>query len=288
MILNFKHTITRLLYISIFFFFVISEQSCEQSDPPIKNSIRDSGDIVFSGYGWNIKTNPTPVGPGPNYFSKSDSTIYTDNNGYLHMKIFYSGNKWNCSEVVSTENLGYGTYKWVIENSSLSTLNESIVVGLFSWDNSTFQDQGNSEVDIEFSKWGNKSDTQTLTYSVQPVWFENPQPYSERTNKPKLAMSKLSGVTTHLFRWTPDLIEWISFSGDVEDPNKQIAYWKFDKNNQSRSKIEGGKTSDPIIIPAPGKTTNARMNTWLLNGQKPTNNSNYELIIRSFNYLPYK
>ena len=60
-----------------------------------------------------------------------------------------------------------------------------------------------------------------------------------------------------------------------------------DLNNPPRTKDEGGQTSDPIIIPAPGATTHARMNLWLLNGAAPTNGQPYEVIIRLFSYEPY-
>lgn len=259
---------------------------CEQSDPPIaKRPIKDSGDIVFSGYGWNIKSSTTPVGPGPNYFSKSDSMIWVDNNGYLHLRIAKIGNIWNSTELVCTENMGYGEYKFIL-GSNVADINEKIVVGLFTWDNNTFMTDGNSEVDIEFSKWLKPNDTTTLTYSVQPVIFENPIPYSERSFKPLIARNSLRGSSTHLFQWLADGISWRSYSGENTNSSNEICSWFFDKNNTPRNKIEGGISSNPIVIPAPGNTTNARINVWLLNGQGPSDNKPFELIIKSFEYIP--
>jgi hypothetical protein len=70
--------------------------------------------------------------------------------------------------------------------------------------------------------------------------------------------------------------------------NNVIATWKFDLNNPARVKQEGGITSAPIIIPAPGTTTNARMNLWLMQDQNagPTGGQTYEVVIRSFTYHP--
>jgi len=259
--------------------------SCEQSDPPTgKHVIKDSGDFVFSGYGWRIKSSTTPVGPGPCYFN-GDSCVWVDKQGRLHMQIAYINGKWQSSEIINTANTGYGTYIFTVD-SDISNFNERVVLGLFTWDNNTFQDQGNSEVDIEFSKWFKAADTLMLTTSVQPVSFENATPYAERTNKPQMIVSKLKKTTTHAFNWTPNEITWTSFSGDQYPGTEQIASWRFDKSNQSRVKIEGGISSNPIVIPPPGATTNARINLWLLNGLPPSDNKPVEVILKSFEFIP--
>ncbi len=265
--------------------FSLFSTACEQSDPPNKPTvIRDSGDIIFSGYGWKIKESSWPVGPGPNVFNK-DSLVWVDSKGYLHLRIDFINGRWQTSEVVCTENTGYGTYIFTV-GSDVATLNERVVVGLFTWDNNSFFSAANSEVDIEFSKWFNANDSLTLTYSVQPVIFDNPIAYSERSHKPKMAVSALKGVTTHAFTWRPELISWKSFLGDTYPGNQQIASWQFDNTNQPRVKTEGGISSDPIVIPEPGVTTNPRINLWLLGGQGPSDGKPVELIIRSFKYIP--
>jgi hypothetical protein len=259
--------------------------SCEQSDPPTgKQVIKDSGDLIFSGYGWKIKSSTFPVGPGPCYFN-GDSCVWVDKQGRLHMEIAYINGKWQTSEIINTANTGYGTYIFTVD-SDISNFNDRVVLGLFTWDNNTFIDQGNSEVDIEFAKWFKASDTLMLTTSVQPVSFENSTPYAERTYKPLMQVSKLKKTTTHAFKWTPDEITWSSYAGDQFPGTEQIASWRFDKSNQSRVKIEGGISSKPIVIPAPGATTNARINLWLLNGLPPSDNKPVEVILKSFEFIP--
>jgi hypothetical protein len=159
------------------------------------------------------------------------------------------------------------------------------VLGLFTWDNNTLQSQANSEVDIEVSRWGNPNQNNTLHTSVQPVWFGSF--YPERTRGHALPEAARTQPTTHEFRWAPEEITWTSYLGP-KSANNVIATWKFDLTNPARVKQEGGITSAPIIIPAPGTTTNARMNLWLMQDQNqgPTGGQTYEVVIRSFTYQP--
>ncbi|MFN0201209.1 MAG: hypothetical protein ACKVTZ_06800 [Bacteroidia bacterium] len=262
--------------------------SCYQSPPPVFDpnlAPIDSGDIFFSGYGWRIKASGFPVGPGPNFFSGSDKNVWIDANGYLHLKITKEGTQWRSAEVISTANMGYGTYVFTLAND-VSKLNEKAVLGLFTWDDSTFYEQANSEIDIEFSRWNNASDSLLLTYSAQPVIFDNPVMYFERSYHPQMKVSALKTNTTHAFTWKSNEVTWASYAGDNFPGTSQLANWRFDTSNQPRTKIEGGKTSLPIIVPAPGKTTNARMNLWLLGGQAPSDGKDIEVVIKSFKYTP--
>lgn len=258
--------------------------ACKQSDPePLPTA---KGDIYFSGYYWNIKNSKEiKVGPGPNAFTNSPKNIWLDGNNLLHLKITKDSTGWHCSELISAERFGYGRFIFTTA-SDLTTLNERAVFGLFTWDNYSFQTQANSEVDIEFARWNNASDSLLLTYSAQPVWFDNAAPYAERTNKPAMQVSKLKGNCTHMFKWTPQVITWESYEGDVYPGTNLLASWKFDNTNLARKKLEGGLSSNPIVIPAPGDSTNVRFNLWLLNGLAPANGSESEVVIKSFRYIP--
>ncbi len=259
--------------------------ACKQSDPPEPTVEEEKGDFSFSGFEWIYKHTTDAVGPGPNIFSKSSDNIWLDAQGFLHMKISKVDNEWHCSEVISTREVGYGTYIFTIA-SDLTTFNERAVLGLFTWDTYSFQSQANSEVDIEFSRWGSISDSTLLTYSVQPVWGSASGPYNERSIKPSMQVSKLQEVTTHVFEWTAEKISWKSYAGSNYPGTDLIASWEFDNTNQERRKFEGSNVSDPIVIPAPGDSTHARINLWLMGGQGPADDSETEVIIQSFNYIP--
>lgn len=257
---------------------------CKQSDP--NDVLGRKGDIVhFAGRKWDVKSSTIPVGPGPNIFSKLYQDVWVDENGYLHLHISNRGGIWYSSEVISQDTMGYGKYAWTVQGDPM-TFASNVVLGLFTWDNNTFFSQANSEVDVELSKWGNESSTTPLTYSVQPVNF-GPF-YDERSEYANVNPDALRGVNTHVFEWTDTLITWYSYPGDYDSGRPIFASWSFDLSNPARIKYEGGQQSVPVVIPAPGNTTNARMNFWTLPHVAigPANGLPHEIVIRDFRYEP--
>jgi hypothetical protein len=267
-----------------FSFFAIL-YACKQGDPPVIVVPEIKGDFAFAGYQWKYKNAATPVGPGPNRFSGTNDFAWVDALGKLHLKIAKKNNQWTCSEIISTKVFGYGTYIFTCDND-VTVFDKNTVFGFFSWDSYSFQTQANSEIDVEFSRWGNANDSNLITYSAQPVIFSNPIPYTERTFKPIVETKYLKKPMTYMFRWTPDSVKWESYEGENYPGTNKVSEWTFTKNNISRQKIEGSNVSNPIVIPAPSDSTNVRFNLWLLNGAAPSNNQEHEVIISSFNYSP--
>ncbi|MFN5627886.1 MAG: hypothetical protein ACK48W_01245 [Bacteroidota bacterium] len=262
-------------------------QACKQSEPPEIKIPERKGSLYFSGYYFNYKNTPNPVGPGPNRFKGTTDYAWVDANDKLHLKIAKnpSNNFWYCSEIISVKQFGYGTYIMTCE-TDIRNFDAKTVFGCFTWDDYSFQKQGNSEVDIEFAKWGNDADTLLVTYSAQPVIFSNPVAYNERTHKPLIATKYISKPMTYMMKWTPDSVFWESYEGETYPGTNKVSSWSFNKNNTPRQKIEGDKTSDFIVIPAPGDSTNLRFNFWLLNGQAPNNAKEHEIVIKNFKYIP--
>ncbi|NNK80197.1 MAG: hypothetical protein HKO93_01765 [Flavobacteriales bacterium] len=253
--------------------------SCEQSEP--RDFGRNGNEVLFSGRIWDVKSGFN--GPGPNFFSDHVDDIYVDDEGLLHMHITERDGTWYSTEVVSRDTMGYGTYTFTVEGDFVG-MPENTVVGLFTWDNNTFFEQANSEVDIEFSKWGDDKEN-TLQYGVQPIAFGD---YNEERvfNPPNVA--ELEGITTHMFNWTDTLITWKSFTGETTNESAKFAEWTFDLDNPARIKYENNMESLPIIIPAPGNTTNARINFWILTFLEagPIGGQRQEYIVHSFEYEP--
>lgn len=265
--------------------------SCKQSTPPepsvnTEQAGRVGDSIRFAGLDWTVKVHETGQwGPGPNFFSGSEQDITIDSNGYMHMKIVNRDGKWFSTEVGCDQSMGYGSYIWTLE-ANLEEIPENIVLGLFTWDYNTFQSDANSEVDIEISKWGDKTDLRTLQYGVQPINFG--VLYPERMHRPEYPLGKLKGVTTHGFTWSDTAIIWASYAGDTYGQGELLGEWKFDTSFPARVKEEGGSKSEPVIIPAPGAETHARMNLWIATwyAAGPADNKEQEMIIRNFEYRP--
>lgn len=256
--------------------------SCKQSEPDFNQ--RDGDILTFSGRQWEIKHENFMQGPGPNFFSGHPNDVWVDDQDYLHLSIHKHGDIWYSTEVVSVDTFGYGTYVFTIDGN-LRDIDRNTVLGLFTWDNNTFQEQANSEVDIEFAKWGVDTVEKTLQYGVQPINFGTY--YPERVNKPDISSDNWIGVSTHAFTWTDTLITWKSWVGPEYGDGPPLSSWTFNLDNPARIKFENNMESDAIIIPAPGNTTNARMNLWLVNGPNgPANQFKQEVIIQKFQFIP--
>ena len=70
--------------------------------------------IGFSGYDWWVKASSgtNQLGPGPNYFSDNTNNVWTDAQGWLHLRITNRSNQWQCAEIVSARTFGYGSYRF--------------------------------------------------------------------------------------------------------------------------------------------------------------------------------
>ena len=116
--------------------------------------------INFSGYTWTVKSG-VGLGPGPNTWSNSSRSVYTDGKGRLHLKVRKIAGVWNSSEVFLPSSLGYGRYDFYID-SRVDREDPSLVAAPFIYANDS------NEFDIEWSKWKNTFATTTDDFAVQP------------------------------------------------------------------------------------------------------------------------
>jgi len=215
--------------------------------------------LKFAGYTWKIRSKRG--GPGPNNWSEKNA--FVDKNGFLHLKLTQDTltHTWDCSEVIMTEKLGYGTYQWKIDGR-IDTLDHNIVFGLFNYSGEDLHD----EMDIEFSKWGHPENDKNLNYTIWPASgvtvpknVEYAQPFS------------LSGTyTTHRFKRTEKALTFTSLNG-FQDGDKNIfatKTWEAPKTSISQLEM-------PVFI-----------NLWLFKGKAPVNNKDVEIVIRDFKFIP--
>jgi hypothetical protein len=157
--------------------------------------------IHFSGYDWAVRSAGSDRGGESNDYDPEN--VWVDEKGYLHLRMANKNGKWSCAEVNLTRNLGYGTYKFVVQDSA--HLGPAAVVGLFTWDDLHSADFRN-ELDIELSRWGDPQ-SKNAQYVVQPFYI--PENVSRFTVH--------SGVVTHSFRWEPGRVSFQSAQGAGQD-----------------------------------------------------------------------
>lgn len=262
--------------------------SCNHDDDPSPST----GERTFhwSGYTWIAKDSDNKyVGPGANRFSDSTANVWIDDDGYLHLKISNINGRYTCAEVYTKETVSYGTYVFRLK-SRIDQLDKNVVLGLFTWNDSSCYTNTNSEIDIEFAKWGNAKNPNSLVFSVQPTDGGN---YVERTHSFPISLKQ--NRSYYSFSWTPDKITWAAFQGLYDPPpfSDLIAGWEYDTTNQ-QNVPRGGSwcNSLPIKIPEPEVNTRIHINLWLFDannngyGDVPSDGNEVEIIIQEVIYLP--
>lgn len=208
--------------------------------------------LFLSGYEWRIRDAPSDRGGGNDY---DPSNAWTDSNGALHLRIAKLSGKWTCAEVTLTRSFGYGTYSFVVQDTS--HLEPAAVFTMFTWDYAG-SDPNNREMDIEVSRWGDPT-TKNTQYVVKPFYVPE--------NASRFAVP--SGTLTHSFRWEPGRASFRTVRGS-----------------------ELGGKAPPIAehvftsgVPIPG-VESVRMNLYIFRlGKEPPQKEN-EVVIEKFEYLP--
>ena len=154
--------------------------------------------LHFSGYDWIVRNEPSHRGGSRNDFDSTNAWV--DSKGALHLKITRNGNHWTCAEVKLNHSLGYGTYSWVVRDTSQMDL--SAVLTLFTWDGGG-PEENRREVSYEVSHWGDPKDKTNTTMLIQPYYiatngvrFQSPQ-----------------GLVTDSYRWSPSQVSFASYAG---------------------------------------------------------------------------
>jgi hypothetical protein len=217
--------------------------------------------LSFAGYNWTVKSSEGRVGPGPNFFSDRKEDVFVDEEGRLHLRIMNRDGQWYVTEVVNTENLGYGLYTFRLV-TPVDQLDPNIVLGLFTWDDNA-PEENYREIDIEFSRWG-QPENDNGQYVVQP--------YYKTANIHRFNVVLGNQTSTHSFLWQPDGIFFQSSYGyQTATPfPADIQSWSYEGSDN----------------PSPGGE-NIRFNFWLRNGEAPLDGQDSEVIISSFSFTPW-
>ncbi|HEX8115870.1 MAG TPA: glycoside hydrolase family 16 protein [Pyrinomonadaceae bacterium] len=209
--------------------------------------------LQFSGYEWRLRTAPSSRGDTPNLYDPANA--WTDADGALHLRIAGQPGKWTCAEVALTRSFGYGTYSFVVRDTS--QLEPAAALAMFTWDYAG-GDEHNREMDVEVSRWGDPA-SKNAQYVVQP--FHVPANVA-RFDSP-------AGVLTHSFRWEPGRVSFRTVRGAANGAQPEVV---------SEHVFTSG-------VPAPGAET-VRMALFVYgrNGQPLQNGA--EVVVEKFEFLP--
>jgi hypothetical protein len=231
----------------------------------------DFGDrtIEFAGYTWRCKDGPSPMGPGPNWFSQSPDNAWVDGEGRLHLRITYDGANWVCPEITLEDALGHGDYVFVTRGR-VDQLDPNIILGMFLWEYQESYDGVGvtnvaNEFDIELSRWGDPNNTLNDQFVAQP--WNNPGNLSRYT----LTLSSPDDLTTHAFLWRDGQVVCRTWYADGAQPTPATLVHEFNYTGPDVPRDEAPRV---------------HFNFWLIYGLAPLDGQEHEVVIDDFRFVP--
>ncbi|HKQ04354.1 MAG TPA: glycoside hydrolase family 16 protein [Blastocatellia bacterium] len=209
--------------------------------------------LSFSGYEWRVRSAPSSRGDTMNLYDPANA--WTDADGALHLRVAKQSGKWTCAEVTLTRSLGYGTYSFVVRDTS--QFEPAVVLGMYTWDYAG-DDQNNREMDIEISRWGDPT-SKNAQYNIQPFFV--PANVARFTTP--------SGMLTHSFRWEPGRVAFRTVRGAINDPRSDVV----------------GEHVFTSGVPSPG-VASVRMALYVYGKTDNPVQNGAEVVIEKFEYLP--
>lgn len=189
------------------------------------------------------------MGPGPNTFSPSNVFVNsTSGDLTLLLREDAATGQWGCAEVTLDHSLGYGTYSWDLQASSVAGFDENVVLGLFTYESDS------REVDIELSAWGGAFPGANADFAVQPS-----------TVKRFTASARGAPLLRASYMWAPGRVDflcgavaWSHTGADVPPPGGERVHmnlWLFQgrspKNGRGAEVLLHNFSFSPLQAPAP-------------------------------------
>ncbi len=226
----------------------------------LSSSPRTQTEILWQGHKWKI-TNGGMAGVAPG----SPSNVSVDSNGYLHLNITKRSGKWTAAELFTVDNLGFGTYQWLVEGD-VWNMDPVTVLGLFPYGPAQkIGGDATNEIDVEFSKWNNTCTCNADFTVYPPVARDHGSPSYELNFR----ADKGTTLTTARMVWSSTSIVFTLMSG-VQAIGTTANVLKTATFTSSKSDIP----QQPIPV---------GINLWAFKALPTTNQS---VTIRAFQYLP--
>ncbi len=199
-------------------------------DVPLKS-------VEFSGYQWEIRQ--TAGSPGGTRNAYDPSNVWTDHDGFLHLRVSQADGRWRCAEAVLTRSLGYGSYKYLVRD--IGHFEPAAVLAFYTWD-----DSGPSrEMNIEISRWG-ETEEKNAQFVIQPyivpantVRFNapaGPSTFSMAWEPGRVSFSALRGAAT--FRGAAPVASHLFTSGVPSPGNERVHLNLYVFDNKQRNPLQ--------------------------------------------------
>jgi hypothetical protein len=208
------------------------------------------GNISFSGFEWEVFR--APKDSFGTLYPNSASNVWTDDKGWLHLRITKEPEGWTGAEINLNRSLGYGTYSFVMHE--LPQLEPATVLSMLSWD-PLDSGQYHRSFDILLGQFGDPT-IKNAQYSILP---RNVPGNEYRFTVPL-------GAFTHSVHWEP---------GRLSFQTQQMG-------GRSRVVAQHAFTSG---IPTPGGER-IHINLFAYGGSQVQEKNGVEVIVEKFVYLP--
>lgn len=205
--------------------------------------------LQFSGYEWQIRENVGNAGGSTNSYDPANA--WTDKNGFLHLRIAGQPNRWTSAEVILTRSLGYGSYRFVVRDTS--QFEPAAAFSMSTWDDSGPP----REMNIEISRWGEPT-SKNAQYVVQPYYVP--------ANTVRFMTPP--GTSTYRLLWEAGRASFKTIRGSSDRESDVVAQHVFTSG-----------------IPSPGNER-IHLNLYVFNNKKNPLQRPFEVIVEKFEYLP--
>src|SRR5579872_5002421 len=174
----------------------------------------DAQTVNWSGRSWKLTS-----GHMAGVALGDPANVSIDDHGYLHLRIVQQNGKWTAAELFTTENLGFGTYQWIVEGN-VYAMDAVTVLGLFTYGPAHhIGSNAEDEIDIEFSQWNKTCHGCNADFTVYPATgHRKPKGVSAWEDNFKVSGGTL---TTARMEWFPDHIVFTLMNGD--QPIRKVA-----------------------------------------------------------------
>lgn len=215
---------------------------------------------IWQGHIWNITNGPMAgVVPG------SSSNVFVDTNGYLHLNLRKKGGKWTASELFTVDNLGFGTYQWVVKGD-VWDMDPVTVLGLFPYGPANgIGVDGTNEIDIELSQWDN-----TCACNADFTVYPSVDHQHQSSFNLNFTVNNGTTLTTARMVWSSTRVDFTVMKGDQPIGTTANVLKSATYTSSNTAKIP----QQPIPV---------GMNLWAYQVVPKINQS---VIIQSFQYVP--